>query len=224
MKKTMISLMVTGTVIIFSQASAQNHTTWMKKTTFGIRAGVDFQNINGKDYNGNKMNNNIIPGFNTGVNLEIPMTKGFYLQPGLLLKTRGAEYSDHKTVHLAYLEIPVNFVYKPALGTGHLIAGFGPYIDFGIGGKVVYDGNEPDKKVHFTNNVTDADNDDYVYYRKVGAGANLLFGYEFANKLSFQLNTQLGLTDINPKYNNEPLSPNAVAKHTGFGISAGYRF
>jgi hypothetical protein len=49
-----------------------------------------------------------------------------------------------------------------------------------------------------------------------------LFGYEFANRLSFQLNAQLGLTDIHPEYQSNP-DLNKATK-TGFGISAGYRF
>ena len=221
MKKAIISLMTTASVCMFTAAHAQNHNTWMTKTTFGVRAGIDFQNITGKDYNGNKLDYSLVPGFNAGVNVEVPMAKDFYLQPGVLIKGRGAKLSDNTTVHLAYLEIPVNFVYKPALGMGHLIAGFGPYIDFGLGGKIKYGGDIPDKDVRFANKVTSSDDGSYAYYKRVGAGANLLFGYEFANKLSFQLNTQLGLTNINPKYDN---ATKAAEKHVGFGVSAGYRF
>ncbi len=224
MKKTIVSFIAIAMLFTVSTANAQehntkNHTSWMTKTTFGVRAGVGLQNITGKNELGNKLDNKLTPAINAGINVEIPLVKDFYLQPGVLISTRGAKFNDNKTAHLTYLEIPVNFVYKPALGMGHLIAGFGPYIDFGLGGKYKYDGNTPDQDIHFTNNATNESG----YYRRVGAGANLLFGYEFKNKLSFQLNTQLGLTDINPKYDNVVTSK-AVAKNVGFGISAGYRF
>jgi len=228
MKKTIVSFIATATVFTISTANAQdhtskNHTTWMTKTTFGVRAGINFQNINGKDVDGNKLNYSLIPGFNAGVNVEIPMAKDFYLQPGLLITTGGAKYDDTKTAHLVYLQVPVNFVYKPALGMGHLIAGFGPYIDFGLGGKIKYSGSGTDHDVRFKNAVTVSDDDSYAYYKRVGAGANVLFGYEFANKLSFQLNAQLGLTNIYPTYDDNSASK-STAKNTGFGISAGYRF
>ncbi len=34
------------------------------------------------------------------------------------------------------MELPVHVVYKPQLGTGKLIVGFGPYVAYGITGKV----------------------------------------------------------------------------------------
>jgi hypothetical protein len=55
------------------------------------------------------------------------------------------------------------------------------------------------------------------------AGANLLAGYEFSNRISFQLNAQLGLAKINSKYENSP-NAKTSAKNTGFGVSLGYRF
>lgn len=227
MKKNIITLLAIGGIIMLTTANAQNHTTWMTKTTFGLRGGVNFQNITGK-YDGNRdMKNSIIPGFNAGVNLEIPVARDFYIQPGLLLTTRGAKYDEpsilgyERTARLTYLELPVNFVYKPALGAGHLIIGFGPYGDLGLGGKITYEGTAApgDKDVKFQKTVSNSENGNDAYYKKTGAGANLLFGYEFANKLSFQLNTQLGLTNIYPENDTRP-----DAKHVGFGISAGYRF
>jgi hypothetical protein len=95
----------------------------------------------------------------------------------------------------------------------------------GIGGKATYEnnGSEQSENIKFKNKVMVTDRDDVVYLRPVDAGANLLFGYEFANRVSFQLNTQLGLVKINPEYegnNNDQTS----AKNTGFGFSLGFKF
>ncbi len=60
------------------------------KTSFGIRAGVNFQNLNGKDLNDDKLENKLKTGFNAGVNAEIPVGIDFYLQPGLLFSTKGS--------------------------------------------------------------------------------------------------------------------------------------
>jgi hypothetical protein len=60
------------------------------------------------------------------------------------------------------------------------------------------------------------------YLKRFDAGGNLLFGYEFNNKFSAQLNSQLGLVKINPKLKGS--NGNESVKNTGFGVSLGYRF
>jgi hypothetical protein len=184
------------------------------KTTFGVRAGVNFQNLTGQDDEGNKLNNDLKMGFNAGVNAEIPVGIDFYLQPGLLFSTKGAQY-DVAGVEvkrsLSYLEVPVNFLYKPELGDGRLILGFGPYAAFAVGGKIKSGNTEID--MEFGNEVGET--------KAFDAGANLLAGYEFSNRFSFQLNAGLGLINM---YNREPGDSKTSLKNTGFGISVGYRF
>jgi hypothetical protein len=229
--KTRISLivvMVLGT--IFSQA--QENKSPAGGTSFGLRAGVNFQNINGKDENDEKLKNDILTGFNIGLNAEIPVGVDFYFQPGLLYTIKGAKSEDvilgqpfNTTLKISYLELPLNFLYKPLLGTGHLILGFGPYVAFGIGGKATYEGggSSISEKIKFQKTVMNSDPADVVYIRPMDAGANMLVGYEFGNKVSFQLNTQLGLTKINPEYEGASNDKTSV-KNTGFGFSVGYRF
>ena len=195
------------------------------KTSFGIRAGVNFQNITGDDALGNKMENKLKTGFLAGVNAEIPVGIDFYIQPGVVYAIKGAKAdgSDDK-VNLSYIEVPVNFLYKPAVGTGHLLLGFGPYIAFGIGGKLKPD-NGGDVDIEFKNSITQAEAATGYgsYFKRIDAGGNLLFGYEMSNKLSLQLNAQLGLVKINPKIDG--LSSDETSwKNTGFGVSVGYRF
>lgn len=197
-------------------------TTTTTGTTFGIRAGVNFQNINGKDVNGNKLKNDVTTGFNVGVNAEIPVGTDTYVQPGVLFSTKGANWqgTDQK-VHLSYIEVPVNFLYKPLLGTGHMLLGFGPYAAYGVGGKVK-DDNGNSTKIEFEKEVSAVDASK-PYFKPFDAGANLLVGYEMANNLSLQLNAQLGLVNINPEYQNVTNDKRSW-KNTGFGLSLGYRF
>lgn len=243
MKKTLLLFFGAASILAAGKTFAQSDSTTTVGTyssgkmitpsrfSWGVRAGVNFTNINGKYSGGNKMKNDLLVGWNAGVNVEIPIAPEFYFQPGVLFTTAGAKLDNvalnqayNTTVHLSYVEIPLNFVYKPMLGAGHLIAGLGPYIDFGVGGKVKYSGNgaPADRDIKWQNTVNSSDNGNYAYYRGFGAGGNLLFGYEFANRLSLQLNAQLGLTDINPDYGSA--SSHQKATKTGFGISAGYRF
>ena len=228
--KSRIIILTTAMALLTIVTKAQN-TTHPGGTTFGIRGGVNFQNINGKDQDGDKLSNNMQTRFNIGVNAEIPVATDFYLQPGLLFITKGARSKDAilgqnitSTVHLSYLELPLNFLYKPVLGSGHLILGFGPYVALGVGGKVKYEvsGSSQNEDIKFKNKVRSSDAHDVVYFRPLDAGANLLAGYEFNNKFSFQLNAQLGLTKINPEY--EGLTNDKTSsKNTGFGLSLGYR-
>ncbi|NML22739.1 PorT family protein [Pseudoflavitalea sp. G-6-1-2] len=193
------------------------------KTTFGVRAGVNFQNLNGKDAKGDKDNGKIKTGFHVGVNAEIPVADEFFVQPGVLFSTKGAkdEEGSGKT-NLSYIEVPVNFVYKPELGDGKLILGVGPYLGIAVGGKYKNDGGSTDIK--FKNKITKLE--DAGALKRIDAGGNLLVGYEMSNKLSFQLNAQLGLTNLLPKVevNGQEVSTKAKMKNTGFGVSVGYRF
>lgn len=214
---------VAAALLLSTALCAQDMTYDAGRTTFGIRAGVNFQNINGKDMSGNTLENNIATGFHAGVNAEIPLGVGFYLQPGVLYSQKGTEFANDNQVKLNYLEVPVNFVYKPVLGTGRMLLGFGPYIGFGIGGKVKDDNTERD--VTFNNNTTTPSTPSLAagIYKTTDAGANFLAGYEFARNLSFQVNAQLGLVNINPEFSGAT-NDETRWRNTGFGVSLGYRF
>src|SRR6478672_7683994 len=208
-----IAAIMTGT------AYGQSMVKETGRTSFGIRSGVNFQNINGKDAAGNNLKNDLLTGFNAGVNAEIPLSSGFYLQPGVLYSTKGAKWSNGSKVKLSYIEVPVNFVYKPVLGSGNMLLGFGPYVGFGVAGKVVpASGSSTDVQFTKDYDVTSA----APQFKRFDAGGNLLAGYEFANNVSFQVNAQLGLADINPK--TTATNDKTKLNNTGFGLSLGYRF
>lgn len=214
-----IAACLLGTIV----SQAQNTTVAAGGTTFGIRAGVNFQNLNGKVL-GEDLDNKLKTGFHIGVNAEIPIADEFYIQPGLLFSTKGAksDNDDDDKININYLELPVNFLYKPVLGTGKLLLGFGPYAGYAIGGKLKSDAGDVD--LEFESELPLAEAGKYGYtYRRFDFGANLLAGYEFNNKLSFQLNAQLGLTNISPEVSGLDKDDNKT-KNTGFGVSVGYRF
>jgi hypothetical protein len=152
----------------------QETTVTANSTTFGLRGGVNFQTINGKDFSGNDLDNGITTGINIGVNAEIPVGTGSYFQPGLLFSMKGAEQknTDNKT-KISYIEIPLNFVYKPVLGTGNMLLGFGPYVAFGVGGKVDANGVETD--IDFVSDYEASNPSPQL--KRFDAGGNLLAGY-----------------------------------------------
>jgi len=209
-------------VLLLALATTALSLTSKAQVSFGVRAGINFQNLTGENAAGQDFDNSLKTGFNIGVNAEIPVVPDFYLQPGLLFSTKGARYEVHNAddwkYKLSYLEIPVNLLYKPALGPGKLLLGFGPYIGIGVGGKVKRGSNSVDVK--FSNDVNSADY--YRSYKRMDFGGNLLAGYELSSKISVQLNAQLGMTNLVPKVDGKKTGDKL--KNTGFGFSVGYRF
>jgi hypothetical protein len=227
MKK--LSLIMIGALSVLSlNTIAQTQSIEAGGTTFGIRAGINFQNINGRDFDDDKLENKLVPRFHVGVNAEIPVAPEFYVQPGILFSTKGAKIeetlvTDEAKLNLSYIEIPINVLYKPVLGSGRMLLGFGPYVAYGIGGKLKAEGAGDDMDVKFKSKVKAGDDPDKVYFKPFDAGANFLVGYEFSNKFSAQLNAQLGLVNLYPDYEGVPENDTRYA-NTGFGLSVGYRF
>ncbi len=219
--KKLISLSIIG--IIICGNSFMN-----AQTKFGVLGGINFQNLNGKNYQGDKLTNDLIVGFHVGANAQIPIAPEFYFQPGLLFSTKGAantENSISTKSRISYIEMPLNFVYKGALGSGFIMLGFGPYMGYAVDGKYTLknNGTTVNYDFKFKNTVETSDPTDRAYLKAFDAGANIFAGYELAAGIFFQLNSQLGLVNISPK--NEYVSNDkTVLKNTGFGLSAGYRF
>jgi len=214
MKTKVLLIALTTTVFAFG-AKAQS-------TTFGVRAGLNIQNLNGKDGVGNDINLKIKTGINLGVNAEIPVAPDFYVQPGVLFSTKGAKDKNFRKINyrLSYIEVPINLLFKPELGDGKLLLGFGPYVGIAVGGSYT-DANGTKTDYKFDNKVpTVAQRIGVV--RRMDFGGNLLFGYELSSKLSFQFNAQLGMTNLVPKVEN--YTDKFKLKNTSFGVSVGYRF
>jgi hypothetical protein len=189
------------------------------RTTFGITGGMHLSNINGRNAVGDDLDNQMKTGFTGGINVAIPLSNGFYVQPGVEYRQKGTEFRNGDKLTINYIDIPVNFVYKPALGNGAMILGFGPYVGFGIGGKMKSaDGTK--RELKFNNNYSVSDAQD-IQFKKMDAGANLIAGYEFSSKVSAMIKAQLGLVNVNPKTD----IPNDKTRYrnTGFGLSLGYR-
>lgn len=206
----------------FFTVSAQSTST-SSGIGFGIRAGVNLQNLNGKDGNGDKLENKLVPRFQGGLTVDIPLADQFYVQPGLLFSGKGAKDKESDAnISISYIDVPVTFLFKPVLGTGRMLLGVGPYVGFAIAGKMT-DANDNKETIKFKNKVTLIEAATDPYLRRLDAGGNLLVGYEMSNKLSIQLNAQLGLAKINPEI--EGVNDDKTAwRNTGFGLSVGYRF
>src|SRR5688500_19320374 len=79
------------------------------KTSFGIRAGVNFQNLNGEDMDGDDLDFKLKTGFHIGVDADIPIAPEFFFRPGVLFSTKGAKF-DRSEEHTSELQSPCNLV------------------------------------------------------------------------------------------------------------------
>lgn len=226
MKKKIFSLASVLLVAITMNAQTPGTTYTTTTTTTGktaslqIRAGVNFQNLNGK-IEGSNADGDILTAFHAGIEVPIMIAPEFYIQPGALYSMKGAvskNNSDIKT-KLSYIEVPINFVYKPMLGMGNLILGVGPYMGIAISGKIK--NGSDDTKIKFDNKITALQAETDPYYKRLDFGGNLLAGYQFSSKFFFQLNAQLGMTNILPEVEGTSTEDHKL-KNTGFGLSLGY--
>lgn len=220
-----------GLILMLSAPLVIAQTAEKAKISFAILGGVNFQNLNGKNNNGDKLENDMIIGYHAGVNVQIPLAPQFFFQPGLLFTTKGAKgtYGPWTgTFKLSYIELPLNVVYKSQLGKGKIMLGFGPYIGYAIAGKASFEVESTtiEKDIVFTKTIETGDPLLVAYFKAFDAGANIFAGYELANGIFMQLNAQLGMLKINPEDNQiiQLYSDKLSVKNTGFGLSIGYRF
>ncbi|MDP2175727.1 MAG: outer membrane beta-barrel protein [Bacteroidota bacterium] len=224
MKHTIVSALL---FISFLGAKAQD-----QKLSFGLKIGANLQTFNGKDDEGRTLDFSLVPRYNVGFNLDIPVATDFYFQTGLLFTTKGAKSTTTilgvkrtDDFNLSYIELPMNLLYKPVLGNGRIMLGFGPYLAYGIGGKrkTNIDGTSSERKIEFTNSYNDVNPNEQYAFKPIDFGANLFFGYEFQNGINIHMNTQLGLAKINAS-NKSFTADRRDYKNTGFGLSLGYKF
>lgn len=199
---------------------------------FGVRAGANLQNITGEDA-GNDLDYSLKPAFNVGVFYEMDVAPDFYFQPNLLFSMKGAKQNENSSelkINMGYIEMPLHFLYKPQLGSGRIIVGFGPYLAYGVTGKAKLEsGNlEYTADVKFKNDLSTEEALEHLlwethYAKGLDAGADVFFGYEFPFNVAVQFNAQLGLLNMYPKIDGE-VPDDTSSKHVGFGLSVGYRF
>jgi hypothetical protein len=202
------------------------------RASFGIFAGVNFQNINGTDRNGDRLKNSLVTKFHAGLSEQIPVAPEFFVEVGLQYIGKGTKgtvpYNTTtvtREISLNYIELPVNLLYKPLIGTGHFLLGFGPYFGYAFSGKAKFTGDAytATPSILFAKEINTSNPNDLVYFKHMDIGANAFFGWEFANNINVVFDAQLGLVNVNSK--NPGIPNNKLSEmNTGFGLKLGYRF
>jgi hypothetical protein len=221
MKKLLLSLLLAGTSLV----------TFAQLPTFGIKGGVNFATLNAS-ISGLSANSNSLTTFNAGIFVDFKFGN-VSLQPALNLSGRGGKFngasftdnSDQNVdieieqgtgkINLLYLQLPVNIVYHLPVVVGDIYFGAGPYAARGISGKVKV--TDPQGGQTVSEDVKFGGNDDNSI-KSMEYGANAIAGIKLKGGFLFNVNYDLGLTNINPTADSGKL------KTRVFGVSVGYAF
>lgn len=209
------------------------------QSSVGIQAGMNFSNVRMEDEPGKDASTQSAPGIRIGLAADIHVAGNFYVQPAILYSERGykqesAGYNGSATnfrVKATYVELPITLIYKPKFGSMGILIGAGLYGGYGTGGNwksdsgVLIDdmqiGSEGD--VIFRNDGFEGGSlESYTYGRPIDYGANFLVGYQLMRQLSVQVQAQVGVANLTPKYGD--FQPERKLKNRNIAVSIGYTF
>src|ERR1700754_3260766 len=113
-------------ILIFLLITSLN--TANAQTKVGIKAGVNFFSVMMRDENGKKINTQSVPGMLVGLTVDIPVAGDIYIQPAAQYSRKGYKQesggfygsASNFKVSASYVEVPINLLYRPHLGTGNL--------------------------------------------------------------------------------------------------------
>lgn len=107
-------------------------------------------------------------------------------------------------VNLIYLEVPLQVLYAHELGNGTILGGLGPYLAYGVAGKIKFPG---DKVKSFSK-------DDG--FKRPDAGLMISAGYKIRDSFSFRLGYEYGLVNIGRNLGD------AKVQNRTFSLNVGY--
>jgi hypothetical protein len=194
-------LLIIAVILLGFNVTAQDTSTSDNGFRFGVKAGVNFSDITGKDvssYNGRTS-------FHAGVVSEVMISDKFAFQPELLYSSQGSDYDDEGysgTVTLDYLNIPLMAKYYVS---GEFSLEAGPQIGFLMSAKDDYGSGEDDIK---------------DYLKSTDFGLNFGVGYKLESGLNFGARYNLGLSDLN----DSDFDQGSSVKNSVIQVSIGYMF
>lgn len=192
-----------------------------------LKGGLNLSTMLDKDDDGTYSDEfSMKPGFHIGATVDLPISEVFSFQPGLLLTTKGLKYDDDfmgvavkTTATLYYLDIPLNLKASFPVGEGATLYGaVGPYVDFGLSGKIKATGEYQGQKETETEDISWGSDEDEDDLKRLDLGLTFGGGVEL-NVLMFGISYDLGLTNISSYQEYGTSVKNRVLK-----FSVGYRF
>ncbi len=191
--------------------------TYGQKAVFGFTAGATLANLHVKEGSSNYSPDSKV-GVTAGVLADIPIADNFNFQPAINYVQKGAKtdepdfnYESKLTVH--YVEIPLNFLFKPEMTNMQLFVGAGPSIAFALSGKE----KENDNGVRSTYKFKFGDDPDEHDMRRADIGANFIAGIETKTGFIAAVNYNLGLSNLVPGGSDD-----GSVKNRYLGLRIGY--
>lgn len=219
-----ISLLLTGFLILpVEKVQAQ--------TRIGLKGGINFANMKYESKDGTEgvPDANSFTSYHIGVIADLPIAMGLALQPGIILNSKGSKWEYHSdvvgdytmTVNPVYIDVPINLLFRPQIGDNvKVYVGLGPYIGFGVGGKVSFDAETPLGDAYVDHDLKfGSDSDDDL--KAIDIGGNVLAGIEFGNGLILGAQYGLSFTNNAPEGDN---SDPKILRNKVLSISVGYLF
>lgn len=179
-----------------------------------LKGGVNLANVT-IDKNGGIDEAKQLTTFHVGAVLDLPVSDGFSIQPGLLYTGKGSKTQQGQETNASYfkassnpmyVELPLNFVGKiPLTNSSNFYFGAGPYAAVGVGGKNRTEGKvfgiafNRETEINYTNdNPTTSQEEGAGYGRlkRFDYGFNVTTGIDMG-KFLLGANYGYGLAKIN---------------------------
>lgn len=197
---------------------------------FGIKAGPSLANLTIDDA-GTINDKKAIPAYHVAVYADVPLLPVFSIQAGLQLGMKGSKFTlgdENSSTYTKvsqrplYLELPLNAVVKiPLVNKVKLIAGAGPYIAMGIGGKTKTEGKLLGVSYSDESSISYSDKNNNANYngdlKRYDAGLNFLAGIEIS-KFTLNANYGYGLSNIKSGSNNNSAKYNNRVASLSVGL------
>ena len=103
---------------------------------FGPKVGLNFSTMSSKG-GGFSADAKMRTGYQIGMVFQGDIAPNVFVQPSILFSSKGSKYDNTDTKVVAnYIDVPVNFGYRINLGGANLNLLAGPYLAYGVGGKI----------------------------------------------------------------------------------------
>jgi len=204
----------------------------------GIKGGANFATMNSSRTPANMVagsdiyaRSKAVTSFNFGVFVDVKLGH-FSLQPAVNFTGKGGKFDGptgqlpngsvsqvSTKYNLYYVQVPVNIVYHLPFVVGEFYIGAGPFVGMGVYGRKNLSADNNNNGTHTaissSDKITFGDNGD-IRSDEYGAGA--IAGIKLKGGLLFNLNYDLGLSNVAPDQ-----AGNKFKNHV-FGTSVGFAF
>ena len=202
-------------------------TVTFAQITWNAQACINMSSLSGLDESKMKV------GYQIGVGMEYAITDMWSVRPSLLFITKGAK-SDYtiddegykSTYNPMYLQLPIMAAASFDLSDNmKFVAKAGPYIGFGIGGKIkdefTYDGATTEVKYDIFDDLVEDGDVEYKAAKRFDFGLGIGAGLEFG-KIMVNLDAMFGLVKVADYYTFK--DEKKSLKNMTVALSVGYKF